>query len=672
MNEFLAKLKAVMEALGFTKKVSELTDEEKIQFAQKYKELNNSDLDTDLAAYNADVEKNKKVTEAIDNLPDFTASSGEGSQGTGGAGADDKAAKLEAVNQKLKELQSSNENKDAEIKKLQKEKEALEAQVESDDPKTVTMKISPSGTTHSDKHIFGYQHDMFARNKRWNAIMVDRALSLSGVNEDEVFAAFMKETREFGHRVAGRMMDLHQTNGLADVEKLGADVDYTGLDGAGLGEQFVVRRVDALIARIQKLPNVYDIFPRRTGVEDRDLITNAFFGEFSQPHQEGEVYKGDVSLEPEMGYVDDAMMKTLFKSWKWIERQYIGYLNKSGSDPIKWNMIEWAVLNIATVLTNEQYKRRIVGIFRKPVAGRPGHANHSSTGYIFTLIRYVHENKLLPISGAAFDDYTNVGTEMIDTVEAMVERVSELYEGDVEELVVKLNKNHKPWYKSGYRQKYSADGDFASVVDNKLQDRDVKIVWVPNMGNHKFIEMSKAGNFQCLENLPGEMLKIKFDEKMESVQAWSIWKEGFSASFVGRQFASPEALAANAYKLQEVFINKPVHTLGDGATTLDAANGIWQVTSDNGAATNITDISNAKEGEAYIIECGGLAEASTVNKAGKFDTIKSAYTPTKLGDYLMVVYDATDDKFYELERTIGGTRSINKDLQPNAPGNGGR
>ena len=669
--DFKARFKKAMEAYGNTKKQSEYTDAEKREFAEKYKEVNGTDLEDDLEKFNADKAKNDKLNQAFDNLPDFTADDKDDTD----ASADDKddpAKKVEAINKKINELKKSNDNKDAEILKLQQEKEALAAELENDEPKTVTMKITPSGTTHTEAHIFGYQHDMYARNKRWNAIMVDRALSMNGVNEDEVFSDFMKETRDFGHRVASRMMELHQTNGLADVEKLGADVDYTGLDGAGLGEQFVVRRVDALIARIQKLPNVYDIFPRRTGVEDRELITNAFFGEFSQPHQEGEVYKGDVSLEPELGYVDDAMMKTLFKSWKWIERQYIGYLNQSGSDPIKWNMIEWAVMNIATVLTNEQYKRRILGVFRKPVAGRPAHYLHSSTGYIFTLIRYIHENKLMPLADAAFADYSNTGTEMIDTVEAFVERVKEVYPGDVEELVVKLNKNHKSWYKSGYRQKYSADGDFASVVDNKLQDMDVKIVWVPNMGNHKFIEMSKPGNFQCLENLPGEMLKIKFDEKMESVQAWSIWKEGFSASFVGRAFTTPALLAANDFKLQEVFVNKPIFDLADEDATLDAANGIWQKTINNAAGTNIADITSAKEGEAYIIECGGLTNASTVNKAGKFADILETFTPTVLGDYLMVVYDATDDKFYELERTVAGTRSINKALQPNAPGNGGR
>ena len=400
-------------------------------------------------------------------------------------------------------------------KSLQQEKAALEQEMENDDPKTVGMKINIVGLPHSETHLFGIQHSMYSLDKRWNQLMTDRTISSKGLDEEATFTAFQKETREFGNAVAARMQELHESNLLHDPEKLQAEIDSSGLSDAGLGDQFVVRRTDALIARIIQLKNVYGIFPRRYGVEDRELITNAFFDEFSQPYQEGEVWKGGASLKPEMGYVDDAMMKTLFKNWKWIERSYIAYLNQDGSDPIKWNMIEWAILNIATKLTNEQYKRKIVGVFRKPVKDRPAHANHASTGVLFTLIRYIHEYKLLPLEDSTYADYSNTGTEMIDTVEAFVEKVKEVYEGDVEDLQLLLNKSHKTWYKSGYRQKYGADGDFSAVVDNKLQDEEVNIVWVPNMGNHKFMIMQKPGNIQCLENLPGEMFKIKFKEEME-------------------------------------------------------------------------------------------------------------------------------------------------------------
>ncbi|MCW3784917.1 hypothetical protein [Plebeiibacterium sediminum] len=667
MKDFLEKLQEIMEAMGLKKKVSDLSKEEKTQFAEKYKEVHGSDLDEDLKAYKENKEKNESLETAFADLAGILDQ-------TDGAGANDKtpAEQVAEIKKQIADLKKKNGDKDAKIKKLQEEKTALEQEMEHDDPKKVNMKVAIVGLPHSETHLFGIQHAMYSLDKRWNQLMVDRTISSKGLDEEATFNEFQKETRDFGNKVAARMQELHESNMLRDPEKLQADVDYTGLSGAGLGDQFVVRRTDALIARFIRLKNVYDIFPRRYGIEDRELITNAFFDEFSQPYQEGEVWKGGMSLKPEVGYVDDAMMKTLFKNWKWIERSYIAYLNQDGSDPIKWNMIEWAILQIAEKLTNEQYKRKIVGVFRKPVANRPAHANHASTGVIFTLIRYVHEYKLLPIEDAAYAEYTNTGTDMIDTVEAFVEKVKEVYEGDIEDLTLYLNKNHKTWYKSGYRQKYGADGDFSAVVDGKLQDEEVNIIWVPNMGSHQLMFMQKPGNIQCLENLPGEMFKIKFKEEMESVKAWSIWKEGTSAEFVGKPFTTKAELEANNFELQEIFMNKPAFKVAAEATTLDANNGFWQMTQDNGAARNLTDISNSKEGTAYIIECAGTTNATTVNKSGKFDSITATYTPTAVGDYLMVVYDKTDDKFYELERCVGGVRTINANLQPNTPGNGGR
>ena len=125
-------------------------------------------------------------------------------------------------------------------------------------------------------------------------------------------------------------------NYLLYPEKLtsGFTNDFSELADAGLGDQYVVLRQDALIARIITLENIYDLYPRRYGVQDRELMTNAFFTEISQAYQEGEVWKGSMELQPEMGYVDDAMAKVQFGSLKDLERKYIGYLNTDGSDPI--------------------------------------------------------------------------------------------------------------------------------------------------------------------------------------------------------------------------------------------------------------------------------------------------------------------------------------------------
>ena len=187
------------------------------------------------------------------------------------------------------------------------------------------------------------------------------------------------------------------------------------------------------------------------------------------------------------------------------------------------------------------------------------------------------------------------------------------------------------------------------------------------MGQLKLMCLQESGNQQCLEFAPGEMLSVKIKEDMEQVVCWSTWKEGFSASYVGQAFDTPDKLVENNYKLQRVFTNKPCATLADKATTAAAKNGFWFVTSDNTAATALTDITGAEEGTAYIIECGGKTNATTIAKSGKFDSIKEAWNPTQSGDYIMVTLNSSG-KFVELERQVGGVRTINKNLQPNIPG----
>lgn len=100
---------------------------------------------------------------------------------------------------------------------------------------------------------------------------------------------------------------------------------------------------------------------------------------------------------------------------------------------------------------------------------------------------------------------------------------------------------------------------------------------------------------------------------------------------------------------------------------MSAKDGFWQITTANTAAKALTDIENAKAGVAYIIECGSTENATTIAKTAKFADITEAYTPTKVGDYIMVILKSNGN-FLELERQINGVRKVNAALQPNIPG----
>lgn len=529
------------------------------------------------------------------------------------------------------------------VKEMKRSIDELAAKAQKDAPVAV---VSPSlniaGRAHTSKHLFGIEHEMFSMDKRWNR--VTRYGAQVETPSDDDARSFFADFRDYASKFAKRYNELHKL-GLITVGKLG-EVDYSALKDAGLGEQFVVRRQDELISRIVMLPSLDGIFPRRSNIQDEEVLTNAFFGEFSRSYQPGETSKGSMKLIPEKAKVHDAMFKYRIESFKWIERQYIGYMNTSGSDPIKWNMIEWLILNISTKLQQERNWRVINGYRIEPETDKTGNFNFAANGVVHTLFRYVEENKVLPFTGADVNGYTsaNIGDVFMEFVEKVANEIP-----NVSEYVLYANKQHEPWFKAWYTSKYGGNADFTGV-QNKVPDYDVSIVWVPNMGNIKLIFMSVPGNIMQLENVPGEMNKISFEPRLESVWAYSVWKEGVSATFSGKKYDTAADLEEAGRADQLIFMNMPVTTVAAGATTLAAKDGPFFATSDNEAATAITDISGAKEGVVYVIRCEGTANASTIAKSGKFEGITAAYTPKAKGDFLKVFYDGT--KFIEVDRKV--------------------
>ena len=530
-----------------------------------------------------------------------------------------------------------------------------------------------TGPADRTKFLFGIENSMFSMSDRWNRIAANpaAAASFGAWDEETEGVSFRKQAVAFSRSLQKRYAYLH-ANGMLDAKRLAAGeygTNYEGVNTAGVGNQHVVLRQDALIARVLTKRDLTQYFPVRYGIQDHDLVFNAFFSEVSQAYQQGEIWKGDMKLENEMGHVDDAMIKLKFGPMKELERMYIGYLNKEGSDPIKWNMIEFCILNSLETAQVEQNKRRMRGIYVKPETGVAGSYLNASTGVIYTLLRYIHEFKILPHDDEAYRGYTDA--DMRDAVQDFVADIitSCTEDMEIDNHVLYLNKTHQPWWIKNVRAKYGKDIDFTGPESYKfvVPDTNVHIIWLPYLGQLPLMFMDVPGNIQFLEYVPGEMLSIKVKEDMELVKAWSTWKEGCSASFTGRRFDSLDKLKANKYEWQQIFMNKPAVDMAADATTVDASEGFWQITVANTAAKAITDITNAKAGVAYIIECGSTENATTIGKAGKFADITEAYTPTKVGDYIMLILNSKGN-FLELERQVGGVRKVNAALQPNIPG----
>lgn len=668
------KIMEIIQQLSWNKKKkSEWTDEDWKTFTAAYKEKHSSDFyeDMDSEKENAETEaENLKKADAHDKAMallaienDDTDTSAPGTSGGEDPTPADLTSQVQSLTEKNKKLAQENKDKDAKIVKLS-------SKIEGDDPELINATdMDINGLGHTAEYAFGIKSEAYSTKLRWNRIAVDANYARNNPADEETDAPkFQAAVTGFGKQLGKRFAEL-RANNMLNPDKLSAGTTV-GLpaSGNGIADGFTVRRMDAIIAHILKIPTVYAFFPRRYGIQDMEVIFNAIFGEVSQAWQKGRIFKGSVSIDPEMGHVDDVTIKLEFEPLTDIERNYLGYQNTEGSGAIKWSLIEWMLVGILEKAIQEQNKRKIRGIYVKPTTGTAGLAISGSTGIIYTLLRYQFQNKLLVHDDAAYADYDNTGTVMVDAVKTFVADVDvSLGDEELDQFTLILPKKHKAWWTESLREKYGKDSDFVGVYSNKVPDQDIPIYWLP-VETQKFMILTKPGNIQCLENKPGEMMMLKLQEDFENVLARSRFKEGTVSAFVGKKFANKAELVANAYEYQQIFMNKPYTKLDDDATTVDATKNFMFITQENTTAgKKITDITGAKKGVAYIIECGSATKPQAIEKAAKFASITAAFTPTAVGDYIQVILDDTGNTFLELERTAGGIRTVNKALQPTLP-----
>lgn len=678
---FKARLNKVLEKLGFVKKFENksLTSEEYKALCEEYQKEYQSTLVDDLAAENSAAEE-AEHQQQINSLYAIV-SKANNAAGDGNDGDDDDEDKDPDDGKKNENSQQpAGASQNVSYEQLTKAVSGLAENVMKmaqgtapDKPAAhVTAPSIPiNGFESNSNYLFGIEHSLFDMKKRWNQITVNPALAASSTPDESTGIAFRKEAMAYAVALQQRYNYHQSRNELRDTKALASgqfSTNYNGVDNAGLGDQFVILRQDALIARILELRNLTEFFPVRYGVQDRDVLFNAFFDEVSQGYQEGEIYKGGMQLENEMGYVDDAMIKVKFGPMKELERKYIAYLNKEGSDPIKWSMIEFCLLNLLKKAQDEQNQRRMRGIYVKPEAGQPSSFLNAGTGIWYTLLRYIHDYSIKPFANKSYNTYTSAN--MLDAVKEFITDVkTHLSEGmTIDNHVLYLNENHIDWWLANCRETYGKDLDFTGPdgYKNRVPDSTIQIKWLPYEGKSCWMFMDVPGNIQFIEYLPGEMLAVRMEEQMESVRAWSTWKEGCGAAFTGRKFDSKAAMDENDYEFQQIFTNLPATVIG---AEINGANGFWQITDETTTATTIEDISNAKAGVAYCIEIGkgDTKHQLAIAKSGKFANITAAWSPTQVGDYIMVIL-GKGGNFRELERRVDGKRTVNKAVQPNVPG----
>ena len=560
------KLLAILATLGFNSRVQNketLSQQEWDQVKTAYKEKYGTELLDDMNAQDEEEETPESTAGMTEDQVTRIYSILGVKEGT-----EHNPVDLES---RIQNLVNSNQS-------LTERVAALERNPARDQPEeTTSVIVNLNGPGTTQNFLFGIENPAFSMQHRWNRIAANRRVAAEDYDVDAVESSFYREARAYASSLAKRFQFLNENHMLSAKQLASGEFSttYTGVTDAKVGDQYVVRRQDALIARVLATRNMTQFFPVRYGIQDHDLVFNAFFSEVSQAYQSGPVFKGGMTIENEMGHVDDAMIKLKWGGMKEIERMYIGYLNKEGSDPIKWSMIEYMILNSLLTAQSEQNKRRVRGIYAKPEEGKAGSYLNSSTGILYTLIRYVHEFKILPHIDDSYNSYTK--STMLAAVREFVCDVKESLseDEDLNKHVIYLNARHKQWWMDNCRTAYGKDIDFSGPDSylNIVPDTEVPIRWLPYLGSLPFMFLDIPGNLQFLENVPGEMMNIKAKDDMELVKAWSTWKEGCAAAFTGKHFSSRAALEANKYEYQQIFMNKPSVKLAADAVKPDAANG---------------------------------------------------------------------------------------------------
>lgn len=498
---------------------------------------------------------------------------------------------------------------------------------------------------HTNTHLYGIESNHFMRGSWWNELVATG--KGKDMYKDKEIRAFERSFNEFVEDFAERCAELADSNQLAllDYKKMirgESLIDYSNMKSK-LGE-YTVRRFDTIIAYFRELKSVAHIFPIVSNVQNEMTAPTGYFGELSQSYLSGHNYKGDVRFDGEKYHVDDLMMKFAFQDGKDLEKQYIGYKNREGSNPMKWHLFEWIIVHFGKILFNEQQRRRVVGTWTPRQGTVPQPAMTSGDGALRAIQRVEEELKVLPFKTLGV--YTKA--TILEYVRTFFESVSEILP-NMEGMRLFMNEKHRLWYIDAYDSKYKSNNDYTGPGSDIRYYSPKDIIWVPNMELNDYkMWMTTEGNVENYEDRPNEMYAFYFQQDLEILVMASWWKEGSGVLAPGVQYPSPDELEKGERKLQFLFTNYPVIKLNPDADTIDMKAGREFETGANATATNITTINNIVPDKVIKVICGSLTNKTTINKAGIFSEIDSNWTPAKVGDWIKLY-----PQLVEVTKTVG-------------------
>jgi hypothetical protein len=626
------RLMSLVSKLGFGDKMKagSLTADEQKQLFTEYESVYGLTFAADKEADEDDDEESSNILSAEEQMQLASIFGEEDAPKTAKTAVPALTKKVKEQSQTIEELSTQPED-DTPVETAKVEK-----------PSTAVIATTLGLSAHSTTYLFGIESPTFARTKWYNNLMVVRKAHESEADiTPEQSVEFKEAVTALSAELRNRVDYLNQNNmlDLLDFEKLisgQGSIDYSDLFGQA-GE-YIIRRTDIILAYLRSLPSVDHIFPMVSNVQNKEIVPGAHFGELSQGYRKGKIYKGRVNFTAEIYAVNDLMFKFLFEDLIDLEKQYIGYLNREGSNVIKWTFIEWIMVHFGQILHTEQNQRRVIGVRVPQQNVKDNPAMFGADGILRAVERVEEQYKVLPfLDMKSYDNST-----ILDYFEEMYDRVEQILPS-MEGISFYANGKHKRAYTRLFRAKYGKDNDFTGVKEGLIDISPEKIIWIPNMRNTDYkVILTFPGNMENYEDKPNEMVMFYFERDWESLGVMSRWKGGAGLRQAGVRYKDLELLKKSNFKHQYVFTNFPATELKPDESKIDGSLNTLFLTGENTAAAVITDIDNLDQDRVYKIVCGSLNNATKINKTGKFAKIKSQFVPKKVGDYIKVYAELED------------------------------
>lgn len=553
--------------------------------------------------------------------------------------ADDKAAHEAAI-----------ASKEADINALNEKIRTLSALPENDPGKAAGFSATPATAFNLDdtQQLGGLPGEFFALNRPYNL----RAKAALLANEGKMLAVAVPNS-----------------------------VDYKTLQD-DLGAFYRTRWSDRLQSYLAKLPTITTIFPTESGHQDLETLTNLWLGEFSQPDNSAnsefdKVTKGSYEFGTETLRMYGVMFAHKFKSLKDLEKSWIGYLNREGSNPVKLSFIEYLLVETAKKLHNEREQRYINGVRKDPDPDVPGRAMEAADG-VYEYIRKrvdghtdftpnggttgktVYQIKpfnLPHITAANIGEVFYQGTSMIPSVFR-----------DTGKICLYIPSWMLPVYHKYNEAHYGQNIDYKAGITYVKEFPSVKIVTLPNADNHHRIFWTIEGNIRTFDHVAGEMLRFTLEQQDWTVKVWSNWKESIQAEAVGYKYTDPLAMDGsrqliwcNDYDRPDTYFIEADPDANPSALLHSSI-----VTVANSAKYNITDIDDTQVGKLISLKCGVDGDNGvSIKKEGKFSLLTAAWNPNKCD--VITLMKREDGKFIEISRTTATAESYQFEANATTP-----